>query len=167
MNEILAWGIILLFLLILVIGGRYFYGLMLQPEARRLARRHGLNVYELACPFEQIIYFVSMPSQVPEIRHADKGNLVIKPDYRSLLFPQLAGLKIFIRTGGEPILLAYLAMKDFRLVTLDQLLEQKAIGEAEYRKLAACKLIHPSTLEEISDEVSQQIQRGRKVRQAV
>lgn len=167
MNEILAWGIVLLFLLFLVIGGRHFYWLMLQAEARRLARRHDLDLYKLACPFEQIIYFVSMPSQVPEIRHADKENLVIKPDYRSLLFPQLAGLKIFIRTGGEPILLAYLAMKDFRLAALDQLQEQKVIGEAEYRKLAACKLIHPATLEEISDEVSQQIQRGRKARQAV
>lgn len=156
--------IVLLFVLTIVASGRYFYGLELRTTARRLTRALNLEIPKLDYSFEQIVYFASLPSNIPSIRNASRDNLVIKLDYKSLFFPRLSGLKIYIKTDTERIILAYLPIKDFRLPVLDQILEQGKINESDYQKISICKLIHPATLREISEEVFQQIQVGRKGR---
>ncbi len=156
--------IVLLFVLTIVVSGRYFYGLELRTKANKLTRSLGLKIAELDYSFEQIVYFASLPSNIPTIRNASRANLVIKLDYKSLFFPRLSGLKIYIKTDTERIILAYLPIKDFRLPSLDPLLEQGKIDESDYQKISICRLIHPATLKEISEEVFQQIQVGRKKR---
>lgn len=161
-----SYIVVLLFVFILVASGRYFYCLELRWAARRLARKLGLDILNLAYSFEQIVYFVSLPSNIPNIRLASPENLVIKLDYRSLFFPRLFGLKMYLQTDKERIVLAYLPIKDFRLPALDKLQEEGKIKESDYLKMSTCKMIHPTTLKEISDEVFKQLQVGRNGRKA-
>lgn len=166
MTGFTAFIVVFLYILIVIGTGRYFYCLELRAASRRLTRKLGLDILKQDYSFEQIVYFISLPSNMPAVRHAGRDNLIIKLDYRSLFFPRLSGLKIYIQAGHERIAVAYLRIKDFRLPALDQILEQGRINESDYLKMSTCKLIHPVTLNEISDEVYRQIQLGRRRRNA-
>ncbi|MGF7047894.1 hypothetical protein J2T13_002400 [Paenibacillus sp. DS2015] len=67
-----------------------------------------------------------------------------------------------IRTDTDNLILAYLPIKDFRLPKLDQILEKGKIDETDYLKASTYKLMHQTTLKEISDEVYKQMQVGRR-----
>ncbi|RCX17782.1 hypothetical protein DFP94_108143 [Fontibacillus phaseoli] len=164
MTGFASFIIVLLFILMVLASGRFFYGRELKSRARKLSRTFHLEIPNMDYSFEQIVYFISLPTNIPSIRNASRDNLVIKLDYKSLIFPRLSGLKMYIKSEKEKILLAYLPIKDFRLPALDQILKQGKINESDYRNMSTCKLIHPATLKEINEEVYQQIQVGRKRR---
>jgi hypothetical protein len=103
---------------------------------------------------------ISLPSNLPIIKNVKPEELTIELDYTSLIFPQLSGIKIYIKTNKEKMVLAYLPTKDFRLPTLDQMLEQGKINEGDYLKISTYKLIHQTTLKEITGEVYKQLQIG-------
>ncbi|MNN42526.1 hypothetical protein D3C76_1407130 [compost metagenome] len=86
---------------------------------------------------------------------------MIKLDYRSIFYPRLMGIKIYIKTDDEDIIISYLPTKDFRLPILDQILEQGKINEDDYLKISTYKLIHQTTLKEIAEEAYKQIRLGR------
>ncbi|MNI56760.1 hypothetical protein D3C73_1117820 [compost metagenome] len=86
---------------------------------------------------------------------------MIKLDYRSLFYPRLMGIKIYVKTVDEDIIISYLPTKDFRLPILDQILEQGKINEDHYLKISTYKLIHQTTLKEIAEEAYKQIRWGR------
>jgi hypothetical protein len=154
--------IIIFFISIIFLSSRFFYSMELKSVTRGLTQSQGFHILELDYSFEQIVYFVSLPSNIQEIKDAKQSDLMIKLDYKSLLFPRLSGIKIVIKNETENIILAYLHVKDFRLPALDQILEQGKIDEREYLKISTYKLMHPTTLKEISDEVYMQMQVGRK-----
>ncbi|WP_438348553.1 hypothetical protein ACP8HI_23615 [Paenibacillus sp. FA6] len=152
---------IFIFISIILMSSRFFYFTELKSMTQKITRLHGFDIEELDYSFEQIVYFVSLPSNLPAIKHAQLENIVIKRSFESLFFPRLLGIKIVIHTDTENLTLAYLPIKDFRLPALDQLLEQGKIDEVDYLKISTCKLIHSQTLKEISDEVYKQMQLGR------
>lgn len=153
--------VVLIFLLIIFTSSRFFYSLELRSVTRRLTNSLGFDIQHLDYSFEQIVYFVSLPSNIPTIKNAKQEDLVIKLDYRSPLFPRLSGVKIHIKTDTENMVLAYLPIKDFRFPALDQILLQGKIDETDYLKISTYKLIHEITLREISCEVYKQMQVGR------
>ncbi|MEK4513366.1 hypothetical protein EJP82_08855 [Paenibacillus anaericanus] len=153
--------VVLIFASIIILSSRFFYSMELQAVTRRLTKSHGFQILKLDYSFEQIVYFVSLPTNIPTIRNAKQEDVVIKLDYRDLLFPRLLGIKIYIKTDMKHIILAYLPIKDFRLPALDQILEQGKIDGQDYLKISTYKLMHKTTLEQISDEVYKQIQVGR------
>lgn len=152
---------IFIFISIILLTSRFFYFTELKSMTQKLTRLHGFDIIGLDYSFEQIVYFVSLPSNLPTIKYAKLENIVIKHSYQSLFFPNLTGIKIVIHTEMENLTLAYLPIKDFRLPALDQLLERGKIDEVDYLKISTCKLIHPKTLKEISDEVYKQMQMDR------
>lgn len=158
---------IVVFSVLILISNRLFYYIEMKTVAVRITKSIGLNIVDLDYSFEQIVYFVSLPSNIPNIKNAKQENLVIKLDYRSLFFPRLVGIKIYIRTEQEDIIISYLPIKDFRLPALDQILEQGKINEADYLKISTYKLIHQRTLQEIAEEVYNQIRLGRKAKKVL
>jgi hypothetical protein len=150
--------IVVVFIATLLLSSKFFYILGLKSFTKRLAMRNDLNILELSYSFEQMVYFIPLPSNLPIIKNATKEDISIDCDYTSLLFPRLSGIKIYIQGETESLILAYLPIKDFRLPTLDQMLEQGKIDGHSYLKISTYKLIHPNTLKEISDEVFKQIQ---------
>lgn len=153
---------IVVFCVLILISNRFFYYVEMKTVAVRITKSLGLNIVDLDYSFEQIVYFVSLPSNIPDIKNAKQEDLVIKLDYRSLFFPRLVGIKIYIKTDQENIMISYLPIKDFRLPVLDQILEQGVINEDDYLKISAYKLIHQRTLQEIAEETYNQIRLGRK-----
>lgn len=164
MTGFMIFLIIFIFIATILLTGRYFYFWELKSFTKKITRLLGLNILNLDFSFEQMVYFISLPSNLPIIKNAKKEDIEIEFDYASLFFPMLAGIKIVIKTDPEKRILAYLTIKDFRLPTLDQLQENGKIDEAAYLKISTYKLIHPSTLKEISDEVYKQLTLGRKNR---
>ncbi|MNO85493.1 hypothetical protein D3C76_768660 [compost metagenome] len=151
----------LVFVGFLLLSSRFFCFVEMKSVAVRITKSLGLNIVELDYSFEQIVYFVSLPSNIPTLKNAKQEDLVIKLDYRSLFFPRLTGIKIFIKTEEEDIIISYLPTKDFRLPVLDQILEQGKINRDDYLKISTYKLIHQTTLNEIAEESYKQIRLGR------
>ncbi|MNO23752.1 hypothetical protein D3C76_135590 [compost metagenome] len=155
-----------IFIGFILLSSRYFCLVEMKAVAKRITKSLGLNILDLDYSFEQIVYFVSLPSNIPTLKNAKPENLVIKLDYRSLFFPRLLGIKIYIKTDEEDIIISYLPIKDFRLPMLDQILEQGKINEEDYLKISTYKLIHQTTLREIAEESYKQIRFGRKGKEA-
>ncbi|MNW36959.1 hypothetical protein D3C74_139830 [compost metagenome] len=151
----------LVFVGFLLLSSRFFCFVEMKSVAVRITKSLGLNIVDLDYSFEQIVYFVSLPSNIPTLKNAKQEDLVIKLDYRSLFFPRLTGIKIFIKTEEEDIIISYLPTKDFRLPVLDQILEQGKINRDDYLKISTYKLIHQTTLNEIAEESYKQIRLGR------
>ncbi|MEQ6378441.1 hypothetical protein RZN25_16640, partial [Bacillaceae bacterium S4-13-56] len=158
MNLLLMIGV---YCSLLVFSSRYFYILDIKFFGKKIMKALQLNVLELNYSFEQMVYFYSLPSSIPVLKYADKNDISIGFDYDSLLFRHLKGIKIYVSHGNEKVVLAYLSANDFRLPSLDLLLEEGKLDEDSYLKISIFKLIHPNTLEEITDEVFKQVQVGR------
>lgn len=161
MSEAIVLSIILIFITVLIISGRFFYLLEVRAVAKKLLKTFKLDVLNLNYSFEQMVFLNSLPSNIPILSKSKKGDVIIKYDYNLLAFNQLKGIKVYIEYEHESLLLGYLNIKDFRFPTLDLLLKNGDINEELYQKVAIYKLIHPSTLDEITTEVFKQIHLGR------
>lgn len=161
MNEIIILIMAILFIVIIVFTGRFFYIHEVKAAAKKLQTSHQVNALELNYSFEQMIFFHSLPSNIPTLRNAKKENLSIEFEYQSIIFQQLQGIKIYVKRKGETILLAFLPTNDFRFPTLDLLQKEGKIDDTAYLKIATYRLIHPKTLSEISEEVYKQMKIGR------
>lgn len=161
MSEIIILFMAILFIVIIILTGRYFYILEVRAAAKKLRRSLHVDALELNYSFEQMIFFHSLPSNIPTIKNAKQENLSIEFEYRSFIFQQLIGIKVYVKNGNESILLAFLPTKDFRFPTLDSLQKQGKIDDMTYLKIATYRLIHPKTLHEISEEVYKQMKIGR------
>lgn len=161
MNEFVVILTIVTFMVIVVLSGRYFYLIEIKQSTKRIISKLNIDIFNLNYSFEQMVYFYSLPSNIPVLKDAKRTDIFIKYDYASLLFQQLNGIKVYVKTGSDKVLLAYLNTKDFRLPSLDVLMEEGKINESTYRKLSISMLIHKKTMDEITDEVYKQMQVGR------
>lgn len=161
MFGIMILFITFVFMATILLTNRYFYFWELKSSTLKLARELNLNIFELNFSFEQMVYFISLPTNIPTIKNAKLNDIVIEFDYISPFFPKLSGIKISIQSITEKRTLAYLPTKLFRLPALSQLLQQGKISIEDYLKISSYKLIHPSTIEEIKKEVYLQLQQGR------
>jgi len=162
MNEtVILLSTMLVFIITLIVSGRFFYLLEVRTTARKLLNSLKLDVLNINYSFEQMVFFHSLPSNIQMLRESKKEDIIIKYDYELLTFDQFKGIKLFIENNDESLFLGYLPINDFRFPILDLLLKNGDIDERSYHKVAIYKLIHPNTLEEISAEVYKQIHLGR------
>lgn len=161
MNEIIIPFMAIFFIVTIVITGKYFYMLEVKRAAKKLKTTLQVNALELNYSFEQMIFFHSLPSNIPALKNSRIENLAIEFEYRSFIFRRLQGIKIYVKNEKETILLAFLPTNDFRFPTLDLLLKEGKIDETAYLKIATYRLMHPKTLNEITEEVYKQMKTGR------
>jgi hypothetical protein len=152
---------VFIFVGFIFVTGPFFYRMELKSISKKVKKSLGVDILQLHCSLEQMVYFVSLPSNLPILQNAKREDLLLKCEYTSIFFPQLAGVEISIQNGKEKLLLAYLPIKNFRLPRLDRLLEEGKINETNYLKISTYKLIHPSTMKEIKEDVYKQLEIGR------
>lgn len=146
-----------LFLVIILSTSRTFYLMDLKTFTKNRTKKLGLDVLDLAYSFDQMVYVVSLPSSNKELRNAREEDIIIDCEYTTYFFPRLLGIKVSMNLAQGKQMIAYLPIKDFRLPKLDQLQEQGILNESDYLKISTYKLIHESTLNEISEEVYRQL----------
>lgn len=140
---------------------RPLYNLSQKHYSKRVTASYGFKVSELHYSYDQMIYFISMPTTLPYIKNALKEDLIIEQDYSSYFFPVLKGIKISLKQHGENMYLAYLPIGNFRLPHLDKLQQEGTIDEQAYLRISTSKLLDPGTLKEVREEVYKQLQVGR------
>jgi hypothetical protein len=140
---------------------RPLYNLSQKHYSKRVTAYYGFQVSELHYSYDQMIYFISMPTTLPYIKNALKEDLIIEQDYSSYFFPVLKGIKISLKQHGENMYLAYLPIGNFRLPHLDKLQQEGTIDEQTYLRISTSKLLDPGTLKEVREEVYKQLQVGR------
>ncbi|MDZ5473997.1 hypothetical protein SM124_19945 [Bacillus sp. 31A1R] len=161
MNNLYFLIGILLFFLTMILFSSQFYIFATRNYTKAVSKRLGFKVKELHYSLDQIIYFISLPSNLPEVRNAKIEDLVIEQDYSCYLFPKLKGIKIWIHSNKNRLELGYLPIENFRLPSLDKWENEGKISDETNFKISICKLIHPKTIKEIREEVFKQIQIGR------
>lgn len=151
----------LFFFMASALTSRRLYNLSQKYYSKRLTSHFGFKVSDLHYSFDQMIYFISMPTSLPYIKDALKEDLVIELDYSSFFYPVLKGIKISLKQNGKNMHLAYLPIGNFRLPHLDQLQQEGTIDEQTYLRISISKLLHPETMQEVREEVYKQLQVGR------
>lgn len=151
----------LFFFMASALTSRPLYSLSQKHYSNRVTAHYGFKVSELHYSYDQMIYFISMPTTLPYIKNALKEDLVIEQDYSSYFFPVLKGIKISLKQNGENMYLAYLPIGNFRLPHLDKLQQEGTIDEQTYLRISTSKLLDHSTLQEVREEVYKQLQVGR------
>ncbi len=161
MTEFSNLLIILLFIFTILLSSKFFYIGELKIFARRISSLYGLDIINLDFSFEQMVYFVSLPSHSPIMKNVELSDIHIEYDYTSLFLPELSGIQVYINVESEKMLIAYLATKDFRVPKLDQMQEQRKINSTGYLKISSYKLVNQKTIKEITNEVYNQIHSGK------
>jgi hypothetical protein len=151
----------LFFFIASALTSRPLYNLSQKLYANRVTVQYGFRVSELHYSYDQMIYFISMPTTLPYIKNALKEDLIIEQDYTSYFFPVLKGIKISLKQNEDNLYLAYLPIGNFRLPHLDKLQQEGTIDEQTYLRISTSKLLDPGTLQEVREEVYKQLQVGR------
>ncbi|WP_226676330.1 hypothetical protein [Mesobacillus jeotgali] len=151
----------LVFFMVSALTSRPLYNLSQKHYSNRVTAHYGFKVSDLHYSYDQMIYFISMPTTLPYIKNALKEDLVIEQDYSSYFFPVLKGIKISLKQNSENMYLAYLPIGNFRLPHLDKLQHEGTIDEQTYLRISTSKLLDPGTLQEVREEVYKQLQVGR------
>lgn len=151
----------LIFFMASAFTSRPLYKLSQKHYSNRVTAHYGFKVSELHYSYDQMIYFISMPTTLPYIKNALKEDLIIEQDYSSYFYPVLKGIKISLKQNGENMYLAYLPIGNFRLPHLDKLQQEGTIDEQTYLRISTSKLLDPGTLQEVREEVYKQLQVGR------
>jgi hypothetical protein len=163
MSSVITFIGMVVFIGILIFTSRVFYLMELKRFTRKMTRQLGLDILDLSYSFDQMVYVVSLPSSIENIKNANKNDLLIELEYTSYFFPELIGIKIYLEIDHGKQTIAYLPIKSFRLPKLDELLEQGKINEADYLKISTFKLIHETTLNDISEEVYKQLMYNKNI----
>lgn len=151
----------LIFLVSIALTSRPLYNFSMKNYSKSITSQYGFKVSELHYSYDQMIYFISLPTSLPYVKAAVKEDLIIEQDYSSYFYPSLKGIKIYLNLNAEKLYLAYLPIGNFRLPHLDKLQQEGRIDEQTYLKISTSKLLHPRTLQEVREEVFKQLQVGR------
>ncbi|MDZ5710871.1 hypothetical protein [Jeotgalibacillus haloalkalitolerans] len=149
---------IIAFTIVFLITTRPMYLRSLRVKADRTAKRLGLSLNELVYSYEQMVFFTALPSHLPQLKLAEKQDILLKLDYHSMFFPRLKGVKVIVTKGSHPFDLAYLPIKDFRLPALDRLSSESHLTDREYLTVSSYIASNLQTLYEIKDEVFHKMQ---------
>ncbi|MEH7443763.1 hypothetical protein V7201_15730 [Bacillus sp. JJ1122] len=152
---------VIVFLMTAGLTSRPFYDFSMKKYTKRVTSKFGFKVSDLHYSYDQMIYFISLPTTLPYVKAADKEDLIIEQDYSSFFYPVLKGIKISLKFNEQKLYLAYLPIGNFRLPHLDKLQQEGDIDEQIYLKISTSKLLHPKTLNEVREEVYKQLQIGR------
>ncbi len=147
--------------LIIIFTSRYFYLLQVKIITRKTLKKYHVTLSELHYSFEQIVFFHTLPSQIKAINQAKKSQFKLRFDYEGFIFVKLTGIYIEIESDEEPIIIAYLPLKNFMLPFLDEKINEGDIDHPLSKKISLAKALHPDTLNEMINEVYNQVQFGR------
>ncbi|SIS39779.1 hypothetical protein [Salimicrobium flavidum] len=149
------------FLLTVLLTGRYFYFQEIRSTARRNMKELEVELEKIDCSFEQLVYFITLPSHLPITENAAKEDIHLKYDVEQGMFPRLIGLKVYIENRKDTLMIAYLSMEQFRIPMLDRLYAREEMTKETYRKIASAKMMSSGTHKEIIDEVYHQLKVGQ------
>ncbi len=161
MYELVFINSIVLFFITIVVTNRYFYHLAMRVTANRFEKKYPYVIEKMSFSFEQMVYLVKLPTNIPLIKNAKKEEISIAFDYSSFLYPDLKGISVNLTTNGQKVTLAYLSIDNYRSPVLDKLLKDDNINLDTYRKISIYKLKHPKVSESIINEVYRKLQVGR------
>lgn len=148
--ALIAWTLVL---------SQWFYRLHLHMYTSYKLKKLKYTLEEFTYSLEEIIYFVTLPSMDPNLTGAKPEEIIVKPDFDSVLFPQLTGVSVLIgQPGGERRVIAYLTVEQMGTPLLDSLLMQGLINRRSYHTMSAYRMLQPSTFHEIRLEVHRQLQ---------
>ena len=151
----------LFFFLASALTSRPLYILSQIFYSKRVTAQYGFKVSDLHYSYDQMVYFISLPTTLPYIKDAFMEDLIIEQDYSSYFFPLLKGIKVSLKQNEEKLFIAYLPIGNFRLPHLDKLQQDGTIDEQTYLRISTSKLLHRNTLKEVREEVYKQLQVGR------
>lgn len=154
---------VLLCLLTLVLSSKWMYRMTVSLFAKRLLRRYDLTIQGLLYSYEEITYFVNIPTNNPDILHARKEDLFLTMEYTSILFPKIKGVHVYQKTGpNQKMLIAYLPVARYCIPLLRIFILRGQMKKEEYDRIVACKLHQKQTAQEILEEVYSQMRRRNR-----
>lgn len=150
-------------LLVFFLSSRAIYIFTVNLYAKRFLRRFELTVEELLYSYEEITYFVNIPSNNPHTLNARKEDLFLSMMYTSPFFPKLKGVNVYQRMGPhQKTLIAYLPVERYCIPLLRIFLFRGQMSKEAYRRIVACKLHQKQTESEIIEEVYTQMRRSNR-----
>lgn len=161
MNELLFMFHLMLFIGTTILFSQYFYVRTIKADATKIAKSLHFDIVDLPYTFDQLIYFIALPPYLPGVELVQLNDLYVKRHFSSTFFPRLNGLIIYLNTDGEEKMIAHLVVKKFRIPYLDRLKLHGHLDEDKYAKIIATKLMHPTTEQELLEEVLKQLRVGR------
>lgn len=153
MSEFSVMIMAVAFLGTILLSSRPCYLFILHHIAKREAAALHISLKDASFSFDQMVYFIALPTTVPEVRDAMKEELIVTPYYESYFFPDVNGIQVSVKSGQEVIPITYLPIDDFSLPILDRHLEARTIDVRTNRIIRAHMIVHNRTLEAIRDEV--------------
>ncbi len=146
-------------IVVIMLLSQRFYRWHLHLYSMRKLKQLNFDLEEITYSLEEIIYFVTLPSIDKLITDANPEQLIVRPDFNSIFFPQLVGVSVMIEHTGEGNrVIAYLPLERLGTPMLDTLLLIKKIDLTDYERMSAYRLLHHSTIREIQLEVHRQLQ---------
>lgn len=161
MSEFSVMIMAVAFIGTILLTSRPCYLFVLSHIAKREAAILHVSLKDVSFSFDQMVYFIALPTTIPEVRDARKDELIIEPYYESYFFPDVNGIQVSVKSGQEVIPLTYLPIDDFSLPILDRYLEARTIDERANRIIRAHVIVHDRTLQAIRDEVYHHLREDR------
>lgn len=161
MNEFSVMIMTIVFVGTLLFTSRPCYRLMLRRISKREATRLNVSLQDVSFSFDQMVYFIALPTTIPTARDASIDELVIEPYFESYFFPEVNGIHVSVQAGQDNIPIAYLPLSDFSIPILDRYLETGVIDERTNHVIRAHMILHERTAQAIREEVYQQLHEDR------
>lgn len=161
MSELLFIESTVIFALVLILTGRFFYKLAVGLKAKYYQRKLKFCLDNLNFSYEQISYFVTKNSNFRFVGDINTDHFFLDFHYSSVLFPELRGIKICINNDNEKKVLAYLAVEKFRCPKLDKYLQEDKISQIAYQNISCYKLLQKDTQKKVINHAYNQFQVGR------
>lgn len=146
-----------------LVSSRPIYKLTMTLYARRILAPLELSIEQLKYSYEELTYYVNIPTNNPVILQSKKEDLMFRMEFSSMLFPTVEGIHIDLRTGpNQRMMIAYLPVDRYCIPLLRIFLLRNQMSKAVYNRIVACKLLQKQTAEEILEEVHQQLRRANR-----
>lgn len=161
MSEFSVMMMTVTFIGAILLSSRPCYLFILRYIAKREAGALHVSLKDVSFSFDQMVYFIALPTTIPEVRDAMKQELIVKPYYESYFFPDVNGIQVSVKSGQKLVPITYLPINDFSLPILDRHLEAHTIDERTNRIIRAHVIVHERTLQAIRDEVYNHLHEDR------
>jgi hypothetical protein len=154
---------ILIAIITFLLSSRLIYKLTVKLYAKRILTPLELSIEHLQYSYEELTYYVNIPTNNPDILQAKKEDLILRREFSSTLFPRIKGIHIYLRTGPhQQMMIAYLPVDRYCIPLLRIFLLRNQISKEAYNRIVACKLLQKQTAQEILEEVYQQLRRANR-----
>lgn len=161
MNDLLFIKSAVIFILTLLLTGRFFYKISVSCKAKHSQNRLNFNVNDLNFSYEQISYFVTKNNHYHFLVNVKPEDLFLDFVYSSTFFLKLKGTKICIKNNDKKQVLAFLSTDNFRSPLLDKFLQEGRLSQANYTNVSVYKLLQEEIQQKIINHAYNQLQIGQ------